>query len=112
MQAIYEHEQALVTYAEEKLSAIPGVRIIGTAKPKVGVISFVIDDIHPHDVGTVLDHEGIAIRAGHHCAMPLMARFNVPAMLRVSFGLYNTEKDVDAMVAAIQQAVTLFCAEV
>jgi cysteine desulfurase/selenocysteine lyase len=112
MQVIDAHEQALLTYAEKKLMSIPGLRIIGTAKPKVGVISFVMDDIHPHDVGTVLDHEGIAIRAGHHCAMPLMERFNVPAMLRVSFGLYNTEKEIDALTAALQQAVDLFCTEV
>jgi cysteine desulfurase/selenocysteine lyase len=111
MPAIYAHEQTLLAYAEEKMAKIAGLRIIGTAKPKLGVISFVMDDIHPHDVGTVLDCEGIAIRAGHHCAMPLMARFNVPAMLRVSFGLYNTEKEIDVMVAAIEQAVKLFNVE-
>lgn len=108
MQAIYQHEQALLHYAEPKLLSIPGLRIIGTAKPKVGVISFVIDGIHPHDIGTVLDHEGIAIRAGHHCAMPLMERMQVPATARASFGIYNTEQDVDALVAAVQQAVRIF----
>ena len=112
MVAIYEHEQTLLTYAEKKLATIPGLRIIGTTKHKVGVISFVFDDIHPHDVGTVLDHEGIAIRAGHHCAMPLMARFKVPAMLRISFGLYNTEQEVDAVALALNQAVKLFSVEV
>jgi cysteine desulfurase/selenocysteine lyase len=112
MQTIYEHEQKLVAYAEKKLSALPGLRIIGTTKPKVGVISFIFDDIHPHDVGTVLDHAGIAIRAGHHCAMPLMERFNVPAMLRISFGLYNTEQEIDAVTVALNHAVKLFSVEV
>jgi cysteine desulfurase/selenocysteine lyase len=108
MAAIFKHEQALLNYAEPKLLAIPGLRIIGTVKPKVGVISFVLADIHPHDIGTVLDHEGIAIRAGHHCAMPLMERFQVPATVRVSFGVYNTEQDIDALIAAILLAKRLF----
>lgn len=108
MPAIHEHEQALLAYAEQQLATIPGLRIIGTAKPKVGVISFVIDGIHPHDIGTVLDHEGIAVRAGHHCAMPLMERFNVPATVRASFGIYNNESDIDALIEAIQLAKRLF----
>lgn len=108
MHAVYAHEQSLLAYAHEKLSAIPGLRIIGNAKHKVGVISFVLDQAHPHDVGTVLDHEGIAVRAGHHCAMPLMERFKVPATVRASFGIYNNEKDVDALVAAIQLAARMF----
>lgn len=108
MQAIYEHEQSLLHDAEKKLKQIPGLRILGEAKPKVGVISFLIDDIHPHDIGTVLDHEGIAIRAGHHCAMPLMQRLQVPATVRASFGVYTTHADIDALVAALKKAKRLF----
>ena len=108
LNTIFSHEQALLEIAEKKLSAIPGLRIIGTVRPKLGVISFVIDGIHPHDIGTVLDHEGIAVRAGHHCAMPLMERLQVPATVRASFGVYNTEADIDALVAAIKLAIGLF----
>lgn len=108
MDAIYAHEQTLLAYAEPALLAIPGLRIIGTAKPKVGVISIVMDDIHPHDLGTVLDHEGVAIRAGHHCSMPIMERMQVPATVRASFGIYNTKADVDALVDAILLAKRLF----
>ncbi len=108
MDAVAEHEQALLAYAEPALLTIPGLRIIGTVKPKVGVISFVMDDIHPHDIGTVLDHEGIAIRAGHHCAMPLMKRFNVPATARASFGVYNTEQDIDKLIEALLLTKRLF----
>ncbi len=108
MQHVDAHEQALLTYAEPALLAIPGLRIIGDVHPKVGVISFVLDNVHPHDIGTILDHEGIAIRAGHHCAMPLMERFHLPATARASFGIYNSETDVDALVAAIQLAKRLF----
>lgn len=107
MPAVFAHEQALLHYAEPRLLAIPGLRILGEA-PKVGVISFVLDDIHPHDIGTVLDHEGIAIRAGHHCAMPLMQRLQVPATVRASFGVYNNQNDVDALIAGIQLAKRLF----
>lgn len=108
MQNIAVHEQSLLDYAEAQLTQIEGLRIIGTARPKAGVISFVMDSAHPHDIGTVLDHEGIAIRAGHHCAMPLMQRFNVPATVRVSFGVYNHPADVDALVAALQLAARMF----
>ena len=88
--AAYESE--LLRYATERVSAIEGVRIIGTAKNKASVLSFVIDDIHPHDIGTILDQEGIAVRAGHHCAQPVMQRFKVPATARASFAFYNTKK--------------------
>ncbi|OGT37753.1 MAG: cysteine sulfinate desulfinase [Gammaproteobacteria bacterium RIFCSPHIGHO2_12_FULL_37_14] len=98
---IYSHDQALLNYAEKKFAEISGLRTIGTAHPKIGVISFVLDGIHPHDVGTVLDHEGIAVRAGHHCAMPLMERFNIPATVRISFGVYNTEQEIDVAIQAI-----------
>lgn len=108
MQNIFAHEQVLLDYAETKLMKIPGLSIIGTARPKVGVISFVMDGVHPHDIGTVLDQQGIAVRAGHHCAMPLMQRYDVPATARASFGVYNNEQDVDALIAGLQSAKRLF----
>jgi len=108
MNNIIAHEKKLLDYASEKLSEISGLRIIGHAQHKLGVISFVLTGIHPHDIGTVLDHEGIAVRAGHHCAMPLMERFQVPATVRVSFGLYNTHEEIDALVSAIHLAKRLF----
>ncbi|TAK76240.1 MAG: cysteine desulfurase [Gammaproteobacteria bacterium] len=108
MEAIFAHSQTLLAYAQPQLAAIPGLRILGTAPAKVGVISFTIDGIHPHDLGTVLDHEGIAVRAGHHCAQPLMERFGVPATVRVSFGIYNSKEEIDKLVAAIHLAKRLF----
>jgi cysteine desulfurase/selenocysteine lyase len=108
MQNIAKHENDLLIDATEKLSSIAGLKIIGTAAQKVGVISFVLEDIHPHDIGTILDHEGIAVRAGHHCAMPLMARFNVPATVRVSFGIYNTKEDIDALMVGLHAVKRLF----
>lgn len=108
MQAIYAHEQQLLTYAEKQLATISDLRLIGTAHPKLGVMSFVIDQIHPHDLGTVLDHEGVAVRAGHHCCMPLMERFQVPATVRASFGVYTQEKEIDALVEGILLAKRLF----
>lgn len=108
MQHIMQHEENLLHYATQKLLDFPELKIIGTAKEKVGVISFLLGDIHPHDVGTILDHEGIAVRAGHHCAMPLMERFQVPATVRVSFGLYNSKEDIDALIAGLDQVKRLF----
>jgi len=102
----YEHE--LLAHATEVLSAIPGVRIIGTAKEKASVVSFVVDGVHAHDIGTVLDHEGIAIRAGHHCAMPVMQRFGVPATARASLAFYNTRAEVDALVRGIHKVIEMF----
>jgi cysteine desulfurase/selenocysteine lyase len=102
----YEHE--LLGYATEALSALPGVRIIGTAKEKASVVSFVVDGVHAHDIGTVLDHEGIAIRAGHHCAMPVMQRFGVPATARASLAFYNTRAEVDALVRGIHKVIEMF----
>jgi len=102
------HEEELLTYATEKLTAIDGLRIIGTAKHKAGVISFVFDDIHAHDVGTILDEEGVAVRAGHHCAMPVMQRFGVPATTRASFALYNTREEIDVLASAILKALKVF----
>lgn len=108
MEQVAAHEQALLTYAAQQLSEIPGIKLIGTAKEKVGVISFLLGDIHPHDVGTILDHDGIAIRAGHHCAMPLMERLHVPATVRASFGVYNTKDDIDALVVGLHNVKRLF----
>jgi cysteine desulfurase/selenocysteine lyase len=105
---IAAHEHALLEYATAALSAIAGVRIIGTARDKTAVISFYIDDVHPHDVGTILDHEGIAVRTGHHCAQPVMQRFGVPATARASFAFYNTFDEVDALAAAIRKVQKLF----
>lgn len=107
MQHVYAHDQELLAYAHKKLVSIAGLRVLGTAAPKLGVISFVIDGLHPHDIGTVLDHEGVAVRAGHHCAMPLMEFYNVPATVRASFGIYNNKADIDAMIAAISLAKRL-----
>jgi cysteine desulfurase/selenocysteine lyase len=104
--AAYEAE--LLRYATERVSAIEGVRIIGTAKKKASVLSFVIDDIHPHDIGTILDQEGIAVRAGHHCAQPVMQRFNVPATARASFSFYNTKEEVDVLARTIERVIEIF----
>lgn len=102
------HEHELLRYATERLSAIEGVRIIGTAREKASVLSFVIDDIHPHDIGTILDQEGIAVRAGHHCAQPVMKRFNVPATARASFAFYNTREEVDVLAQTIERVIEIF----
>ncbi|MEO6390281.1 MAG: cysteine desulfurase [Pyrinomonadaceae bacterium] len=102
----YEHE--LLEYATERLSGIEGVRIVGTARDKASVLSFVLDDIHPHDIGTILDQEGIAVRAGHHCAQPVMQRLNVPATARASFAFYNTRAEVDALANAISKVIEVF----
>jgi cysteine desulfurase/selenocysteine lyase len=104
--AAYEAE--LLRYATERVSAIEGVRIIGTAKNKASVLSFVIDDIHPHDIGTILDQEGIAVRAGHHCAQPVMQRFNVPATARASFSFYNTKEEIDVLARTIERVIEIF----
>mgnify|MGYP001773115191 CR=1 FL=1 len=104
--AVYERE--LLDYATDALCAIRRVQIIGTAKEKAGILSFVIDGVHPHDIGTILDYDGIAIRAGHHCAMPVMQRFGVPATARASFAFYNTKEEVDALVRAIHKVIEVF----
>ena len=108
LDGVETHEQALLAYTMQSLQAIEGVRLIGTVMPKVGVVSFVMDDVHPHDIGTILDSEGVAVRAGHHCAMPLMTRFGLPATVRVSLGLYNQTADIDALVAAIHEIKRIF----
>jgi len=101
-------EEELLRYATERVSAIEGVRIIGTAKHKASVLSFVIDGIHPHDIGTILDQEGIAVRAGHHCAQPVMQRFNVPATARASFAFYNTMEEIDVLARTIEKVIEIF----
>lgn len=102
------HEDDLLAYATTVLSKIEGLRIIGTAKEKASVISFVFDHVHAHDIGTILDQEGVAVRAGHHCAMPVMQRFGVPATTRASFALYNTREEVDVLVKGIHRALQVF----
>ena len=101
-------EEELLTYATERVSELAGVRIIGTAREKASVLSFVVEGVHPHDVGAVLDDEGIAIRAGHHCAQPVMQRFGVPATVRASFAFYNTREEIDALVRGLRRVRTLF----
>lgn len=108
MDNITAHEQELLAYATRTISAIPGVRLIGTAKQRAGVLSFVIEGIHPHDIGTILDQEGIAIRTGHHCAQPVMQRFQIPATARASFALYNTKEEVDTLVRGIRGVQEVF----
>jgi cysteine desulfurase/selenocysteine lyase len=105
---IAAHERDLLEDATRKLSAIEGLRIVGTAREKAGVLSFVLEGVHPHDIGTVLDREGIAIRTGHHCAQPVMDRYGLPATARASFGLYNTRGEVDALVAALHKVIGMF----
>ena len=104
--AAYEHD--LLVYGTEALADIPGLHLTGTAPNKAGILSFVIDDIHPHDIGTILDREGVAIRAGHHCCQPLMARLHVPATARASLALYNTREEIDALAASLRAARAVF----
>jgi cysteine desulfurase/selenocysteine lyase len=106
--AIAAHEHDLLDYASRRLSEIPGLAIVGTAPEKASIVSFTLEGMHPHDVGTILDDSGVAIRAGHHCAMPLMQRYGIPGTARASFALYNTRSDVDALVAGIETARRLF----
>jgi len=108
LESVAAHEADLLAYGTEALSAIPGLRIVGTAKEKAGAISFVLEGIHPHDVGTILDMKGVAVRAGHHCAQPVMERYGIAATTRASFGLYNRREEVDRLVVAIEEARSLF----
>ena len=105
---IAEHEQQLLDYMTKRLANVDGIRLIGTAADKASVQSFMLDDIHPHDVGTILDHEGVAIRTGHHCAMPVMDYFGIPGTARASLALYNNADDVDRLVDALEQARKIF----
>ena len=102
----YEHE--LLQYATRAATTVPGLRLIGTAAEKASILSFVVDGIHPHDLGTILDHDGIAIRTGHHCAMPVMERFGIPATARASFAFYNTTEEVDKLITGIDKAKNIF----
>jgi len=108
MDAVARHEHELGAYAAKALAAVPGLRVFGTAPGKAAVFSFELEGVHPHDVGTILDAEGVAVRAGHHCAQPLMERFGVPAMVRASLALYNTRADVDALVRGLARVREVF----
>jgi cysteine desulfurase/selenocysteine lyase len=108
LDTIAAHEHDLLAYATEQLNDIPGLRLIGTARDKAAVASFVLEGVHPHDIGTILDREGVAIRTGHHCAQPVMERYRVPATARASFAVYNTRKEVDVLVAAIRKVQEWF----
>lgn len=107
LERISDYEHALLVSATEKLSGIPGIRLIGTAKEKASLISFVLDGVHPHDAGTILDEAGVAVRVGHHCAQPVMRRFGVPATIRASFSLYNTDQDIDRLVKGIYRVLEI-----
>jgi len=106
--AIAAHEDSLLSYATEQAKRINKLRVIGTAKNKGAILSFVLEGIHPHDIGTMMDHQGIAVRAGHHCAMPVMDFFGVPATARASFAMYNTHQEVDALMAGIENLIEMF----
>ena len=105
---VQQYEQGLLRSATEALGEIEGLKIIGTSKEKAGVVSFTIEGIHPHDIGTILDQEGIAIRTGHHCAQPVMDRFGIPATARASFAFYNTQEEVHALVRGIKKVKEVF----
>lgn len=108
MDKVHAHESAVHDYLVAQLADVEGVRLIGTAKRKASVQSFMLDDIHPHDLGTILDHQGVAIRTGHHCAMPVMERFGLPGTARASLGLYNSTDDVDRLIGALEKARQIF----
>jgi cysteine desulfurase/selenocysteine lyase len=108
MEAISAWEQQLLTYATQRVTGIEGLRLIGTARDKASVLAFVLDGVHPHDIGTILDDEGVAIRAGHHCAQPVMQRFGVPATARASFAFYNTVAEVDALADGLTRVKKMF----
>jgi len=108
IERIHAHETDLLDYATDQVNRLPGVRIIGTAEKKAAVLSFIVDGVHPHDVGTLLNEEGVAIRTGHHCAQPVMRRFGIPATSRASFAFYNTLAEVDALVAGIKKVQKVF----
>lgn len=107
METIAAYEKQLRAYTQEMLNHTPGIRFIGTATHKTGLVSFVLDEIHPHDVGTILDHEGVCIRAGHHCAQPVMDRFGVPATVRASFSFYNTFEEIDVLAKGLEKVISI-----
>ena len=102
------YEEDLLEYATEQVASLQGLRIIGTAGSKVGVVSFTMENVHPHDIGTILDQRGIAVRTGHHCAQPVMARFQVPATARASLAFYNTREEIDALCAGLREVRRVF----
>jgi cysteine desulfurase/selenocysteine lyase len=108
VQALQSYEHELLDYGTAALSSVPGVRLVGTAARKASILSFVMDDVHPHDIGTILDQEGVAIRTGHHCTQPLMERLSVPATARASLALYNTKEEIDALVGALARVREIF----
>ncbi|QCP50248.1 cysteine desulfurase [Trinickia violacea] len=108
IEVVAAHEAELLAYATDALQAVPGLRLIGTARDKASILSFVLDGVHAHDVGTILDHHGVAVRAGHHCAMPVMQRFGVPATVRASLALYNTHQDIDALIEGLRKVREVF----
>jgi len=107
-EAIAAHERELLLYGTARLEAIPGLRLIGTAPDKSSILSFVMDGVHPHDIGTIVDREGVAVRTGHHCAQPVMDRFRVPATARASLAMYNTREDLDALGSALEKVHEVF----
>jgi cysteine desulfurase/selenocysteine lyase len=108
LEVVASYERELLSYASEALAEVPGLRLIGTAQRRASALSFVLDGVHPHDIGTILDREGIALRTGHHCAQPVMERFGIPATARASFALYNTRADVDALVRGLHEVREVF----
>jgi cysteine desulfurase/selenocysteine lyase len=108
LDAIAAHEHELLRHAGEQLARVPGLRLIGTAREKAAVVSFVLDGVHAHDVGTILDQNGIAVRTGHHCAQPVMERYGVPATVRASFAPFNSTEDVHALVRGLEQVRKVF----
>jgi cysteine desulfurase/selenocysteine lyase len=108
MAAIAAHEREILSYALAALKEVPGLRLVGTPRERSGVISFLVGDIHPHDVGTILDRHGVAVRAGHHCAQPVMQRLGIPATVRASVGVYTTREEIDVLVRALRHAAEVF----
>lgn len=107
VQNIANYEEELLQYGREKLSSIPGIRFIGEAPHKAAVISFLVGNIHPYDMGVLLDHQGVAVRTGHHCTQPVMDHFHIPGTVRASFALYNTKEEIDALTAAVARATEM-----
>jgi cysteine desulfurase/selenocysteine lyase len=108
LDSISAYEEELLDYGTERLRSIPGLRIVGEARHKASVLSFVLDGVHPHDIGTILDQEGVAVRTGHHCAQPVMDRFGIPATARASLALYNTREDIDRLVSGLNTVREVF----
>ena len=106
--AALAHEDDVLSYASDRVSAIPNVRIVGTARRKTGVLSFLLEGVHPHDAGTILDDEGVAVRTGQHCAQPIMDRFGITATIRASFAIYNTREEIDVLVRALERVRGVF----